>query len=94
MFATQIRTGPSYPVPATDDYEDSLYDSSDDEDQPIHPLALAGAKSRKKAYNVYWGHNILLFCYLHSNLVLLHLQQWGMADVDYVVWLQLESLPM
>ncbi|EDQ99025.1 uncharacterized protein LACBIDRAFT_335428 [Laccaria bicolor S238N-H82] len=51
--------------------EDSLYDSSDDEDQPIHPLALAGAKSRKKAYN-----------------------QWGAAYMDYVVWFQLESLPI
>ncbi|KIJ92383.1 hypothetical protein K443DRAFT_13643 [Laccaria amethystina LaAM-08-1] len=57
VFATQIRTGPSYPVPAADDYEHSPYDSSDNEDQPIHPLTLPGAKSKKKAYNVYWGHS-------------------------------------
>ncbi|KIK04384.1 hypothetical protein K443DRAFT_4686 [Laccaria amethystina LaAM-08-1] len=53
-FNDQIRTGPTYPVPAADD-DNFSYDSSDYEEQAIHPLAEAGARSKKKAYNVYWG---------------------------------------
>ncbi|KIK01204.1 hypothetical protein K443DRAFT_7134 [Laccaria amethystina LaAM-08-1] len=44
-------------VPAADDYDDSPYDSSDNEDKRVHPLALPGVKSKKKAYNVYWGRS-------------------------------------
>lgn len=70
-FNNQIRTGPTYAVPASDDHgkltlllcahlsnkivDGSPYDSFDNEEQFIHPLTLPRPKSKKKAYNVYWG---------------------------------------